>query len=210
MKISYAITACNEHEELQRLLNLLTKHIRDEDEIIIQLDNIASHEIRDIVWNFTKEKNITNILGIEFPLNKDFATFKNNLKNHCKGDIIFFIDADEIPAQDLIEALPILAEQNIDVISVPRINTVKNITPEHIKKWGWKIDEFGRINYADYQMRICKNIPEIKWKNKVHEVLDGYKTYSYLPTDMNSGDLHLYHPKTIERQEKQNDFYNTI
>jgi hypothetical protein len=56
-------------------------------------------------------------------------------------------------------------------------------------------------------MRIYKNNPEIKWENKVHEVLGGYKTMSYLPIDE---EWCLLHPKTIERQEKQNEYYGTL
>jgi hypothetical protein len=56
-------------------------------------------------------------------------------------------------------------------------------------------------------MRICKNTPEIKWVNKVHERLDGFKTYTMLP-DVEY--FALYHPKTIEKQEKQNSYYNTL
>jgi hypothetical protein len=47
----------------------------------------------------------------------------------------------------------------------------------------------------------------IEWKNKVHEVIEGYKTMAQLPA---YEDLALYHPKTIERQEKQNNYYNTL
>ena len=39
----------------------------------------------------------------------------------------------------------------------------------------------------------------------LHEVIRGYKTYSHLPPHE---ELSLYHPKTIEKQEKQNMFYN--
>ena len=38
MKISYAVTVCNEHEELDRLLLILIKSIRKEDEIVVQCD----------------------------------------------------------------------------------------------------------------------------------------------------------------------------
>ena len=42
---------------------------------------------------------------IEFPLNKDFASFKNNLKDHCSGDYIFQIDADEYPDEYLMDTI---------------------------------------------------------------------------------------------------------
>jgi hypothetical protein len=52
-----------------------------------------------------------------------------------------------------------------------------------------------------------KNNSSIKWKNKVHERLDGFKTYSTLPAQ---DEFCLLHPKTIKKQEKQNNFYNTL
>jgi hypothetical protein len=94
----------------------------------------------------------------------------------------------------------------VDVYLVPRINTVSGITEEHIQKWRWSV-EGDRINFPDYQWRIYKNIPSIKWINKVHERLDGFKIYSTLPAQ---DEFCLLHPKTIDRQEKQNQFYNTL
>lgn len=61
------------------------------------------------------------------------------------------------------------------------------------------------INYPDYQSRIIKNKPEILWKGSVHERIVGYKTSVELPAG-----YELLHPKTIERQERQNQFYNTL
>ena len=44
---------------------------------------------------------------------------------------------------------------------------------------------------------IWKNHPKIKWVNKVHEVLEGYSTYSNLHEDEMI--LHCIHPKDIEK-----------
>jgi hypothetical protein len=143
-----------------------------------------------------------------YPLDKDFATFKNNLIALCSKDYIFQIDADEYPSEWLLDYLPSVLEANpeTEVFLVPRINTVEGITQEHIDKWRWNVEE-GRINFPDYQWRIWKNKPEIKWINKVHERLDGFGLYTSLPS---LDSCCLYHPKTIERQEKQNQFYDTL
>jgi hypothetical protein len=69
----------------------------------------------------------------------------------------------------------------MDVFLVPRINTVEGLTPEHIAKWGWNVTDTGWVNFPDFQWRIWRNVPEIKWVNKVHERLDGFKTYTTLP-----------------------------
>ena len=141
--------------------------------------------------------------------NNHFANWKNTLKDLCNGDYIFQIDADELPSKELLDYLPTLFKSNPDneVYLVPRINTVEGLTNEHINKWSWRVNEQGWINWPDYQWRIWKNLPEIKWKNKVHEVLTGYKEHTYLPAEE---EFCFYHPKDIDRQEKQNEFYSTI
>jgi len=196
--ISYAITACNEHRELSFLLEVLLNNIRQEDEIVIQLDSNATEEVRDVAKDY-----------IEFSLDKNFSSFKNNLSNHCTKDYIFQIDADEYPHQHLIANLADILEYNqtIDVILVPRINIVEGLTPQHIGKWGWNVNDKGWVNFPDYQWRIWKNNDKIKWINKVHERLDGFETYSVLPQ---IEEYCLFHPKDIARQEKQNALYETI
>jgi len=207
MKISYAITVCNEFIEIQRLVNFLLQHKRAQDNIVILYDEangdpeietyLRSHSINgEFAWHSGK-------------FDRHFADWKNKLTSLCSGDYIFQIDADEIPSEDLIKTLPELLELNpeMDVFLVPRVNTVENITPEHIHKWGWNVTDTGWINWPDFQMRIWRNVPEIKWVNKVHERLDGFKTYTTLP-DVEYFALH--HPKTIDKQEKQNQLYDTI
>jgi hypothetical protein len=208
MKIVYAITVCNEFNEIQKLINFLLKHKRSNDAIIVLYDYkngdkeielfLRSHSING-EFNWYKED-----------FNNDFAEWKNKLISYCDGnDYIFQIDADEIPNEYLISILPTILESNpeVDVYLTPRVNTVEGITKEHIQKWGWVVDGKGWINYPDYQWRIWKNKPEIKWINKVHERLDGHKTFVTLPSQE---EFSLYHPKTIERQEKQNNYYNTL
>ena len=201
--ISIAITVCNEHQELETLLDYLQERALSPDyEIIIQIDK---DNYTDDVIGVIVNRGIKHHF---FPLNKDFAAYKNELIQHCSGEYIFQIDADELPNVDLLNMLPGILETNpdVDVYLVPRINTVSGITEEHILRWGWRYEN-ERINFPDYQWRIYRNDKSIKWKNKVHEVLEGYKQYASLPAQ---DEFCLLHPKTIERQEKQNQFYNTI
>jgi len=206
VNISYAITVCNELEEITNLLNFLQLNIRKEDEIVVQYDTKGvTKEVKEYLYLMEK---MHGYKIISFPLNKDFASFKNNLKNYCTKDYIFQIDADEIPNSALIEYLPQVLENNpVDVVFVPRINTVNGITNHHIFKWGWRVDEKGWVNFPDYQLRLYKKTDDIEWKNKVHETLTGYTTFSNFPSEEYWS---LYHHKDIKRQEKQNEFYETI
>ena len=204
MKISYAIPVCNEYREIEYLLEYLTKHKREQDEIVVQCDQgNTTSEVYEVL------KQYPDIKIIEFALDKDFASFKNNLKDNCSGDYIFQIDADEYPEEYLMDTIEWVVNNNpkTDIFWVPRINKVEGLTQEHINKWGWNVDDQKRVNFPDYQCRILKNVKRIKWKNKVHEVLEGFKTYAALPANEK---LCLYHPKDIKRQEKQNAYYDTL
>ena len=207
MSISYAITVCNEFVEIQKLVPFLLKLKRQQDEIVILYDQKnGNEEIASWLKKFNKLPNVQFWRGF---FDGHFADWKNKLTEYCDGDYIFQIDADEIPHKSFLTALPAILESNPDnqVYLVPRINTVEGLTQEHIQKWRWNVNENGWVNWPDYQWRIWKNKPEIKWVNKVHEKLEGFKTYGPLPA---KEELALYHPKDIVRQEKQNAYYDTL
>ena len=211
MKISYAIPVCNEHIELEKLLSFLVKHIDEDDEIIVQCDKgNTTPEVYKVLDSFKAPVGLKDPLKIiEFPLKGHFSNFKNNLKEHCTGDWIFQIDADELPHESLITNLKELLKLNptTEMFLVPRVNTVEGLTQEHINKWRQNINEKGWVNWPDYQTRIIQNSPKIKWQNKVHEQIIGISTKGVLPMEE---EWCLYHPKTIGRQEAQNNFYNTL
>lgn len=245
MTITYAVTVKDELEEITRLLNFLPRNVREEDEILIQYDEGgATKEVTDFLRIFEKMHNNVKIIG--FALDDDFGKFKSNLSKEASGDFLFQIDADEMPHLYLVQQLPAILEQNdVDLYFVPRINIVKNITQQHIDKWGWKVErkqehqtiredldkdseaykflkenkfiikerESGIsiyqpiINFPDFQTRIYRNTEDVKWIGKVHESITGYSTFTSLPVD---GNFYLYHKKEIERQEKQNQYYETL
>ena len=204
MKLSFAIPVCNEIAEIQRLLSFLVENKRSQDEIIVLYDsNNGSIEVGKYLGK------VNGINWFPYPFDGHFANMKNKLTEMCTGDYIYQIDADEMISVEGLTLIPQIIENNstVEVYRVPRINTVEGLTPEHIQKWGWNVNDKNYVNYPDLQMRIYKNSPEIKWKNKVHEVLEGYDRYSELPYNE---ELCLIHEKTIERQEKQNELYSKI
>ena len=220
MKISYGITVYNEHKELDNLLFHLSKHIREEDEIVVTQDTSKVGE-KSIVQDefYALEKVLEKYeygtyfqprqLKVNtFEFRKDFAALKNYTKSHCSGDYIFHIDADEIPNEILLQQLPTILEINdTDLVWVPRINIVDGITDFHLNLWKWRTTEQGWINFPDWQGRIWKNRPNIRWERPVHEMLVGFKEYTHLPAQE---EFAFYHPKDIKRQEQQNNFYNNL
>ena len=207
MKISYAVTVCNEFLEIQRLIKFLLENKRIQDEIVVLYDG-KNGDIE--VESFLRANSING----EFAWHKaefqgHFADWKNKLTSFCNGDYIFQIDADEIPCTPILEALPDILQGNpdVDVYLVPRVNTVEGMNQDHMQQWGWNVNAEGWVNWPDYQWRIYRNDNTITWKNKVHEVLQGFTKYAMLPMEENYS---LYHPKTIERQIKQNAYYDTL
>ena len=210
MKIGYFITACNEYEELKKLLILLRTNIDKNDCIGVLLDDENVTPEVDSLCNQFVVPNSESFRLIYSNLDKDFASFKN-LGYHLFEDCnwIFNIDADELPSSMLIQNIKQIINLNpeTELIYVPRINTVEGLTQEHVNKWGWQVNEEGWVNWPDYQGRIYKRSPMIEWKGKVHERIEGMKKYSHLPA---KEEFAFHHPKTIERQERQNKLYETI
>ena len=206
MKISYAITVCNELTEIQKLISFLLKHKELQDEIVVTFDATNGLEaVRDYL-------KYTSTLGKfdwhSWPFDGDFSDLKNYTKKMCSGDYMFHLDADEIPHEILMEQLHTILEMNeVDLVWIPRVNTVEGITQEHIDKWGWRVSSKGWINYPDYQARVYRNTDAIHWTRKVHEYIVGTKEYSHLPPHE---ELSLYHHKSIDKQEQQNRLYSDI
>ena len=205
MKISYGITVYNEADELFRLTDLLINNIDKDDEIIICVDG-DNEKVKLVLENFQKTYQWkSNIVIYNRKLDGNFADHKNSVIENSSGDYIFHIDADEYPHEILLSQLKdILQINEVDLIWIPRVNTVDGFTQEDVQRWGWRVSEQGWINYPDYQARVFKNKKEIRWTRPLHEYITGCKTYSHLPPQE---ELSLYHPKTKQKQEQQNKFY---
>tara|TARA_B000000557_G_C20642646_1_gene387031 strand:+ start:56 stop:718 length:663 start_codon:yes stop_codon:yes gene_type:complete len=208
MKISYGITVHNEHEELNKLLEVLVHKTDPEDEIVICVDG-NDEKVQEVITNWVQQyghDDMKTIIVYNRKLDGNFADHKNSVIEKSSGDYIFHIDADEYPHEILLKQLKQILEINdVDLIWIPRVNTIDGMTEEHIKKWGWRVTENRWVNYPDYQARVFRNHKDIRWTRPLHEHIVGCKTYAHLPPHE---ELSLYHPKTIQKQEQQNLFYN--
>lgn len=205
--ISFLVTTKNEGNYVNQLLQQLVTIISSEDEIVI-LDDYSDDELTlHILSEFSESYRNVNIF--KHNLNKNFAEHKNFGKEKCSQFWIFQIDADELLSDYLANNIHTLLEynQDIDLFLVPRINIVDGLTQDDVLKWNWRLNENGFVNFPDFQMRLFKNLSNIKWVNKVHERIEGFEKYAQLPAEENWS---LIHHKHIERQRRQNEFYQTI
>ena len=205
MKISYGITVHNESEELNKLLEILIHKTDEEDEIVICVDG-EDDEVRFVLDSWTQQYAHAKTIKVsQRKLDGDFAAHKNSVIENSVGDYIFHIDADEYPHEVLLQQLKQILEMNdVDLVWIPRVNTVEGFTQNDVARYGWRMTEKGWVNYPDYQARVFRNHKDIRWTRPLHELIRGAKTYSHLPPQE---ELSLYHPKTKEKQEAQNKFY---
>ena len=203
MKISYGITVHNEAEELEKLLGKLLVGIDEQDEVVICVDG-DDEKVEGVIKLYSID---SRVIHYNRKLDGNFSDQKNSVIEKSTGDYIFHIDADEYPNEVLLQQLKQILEMNdgVDLIWIPRVNTIDGMKEEHIQRWGWKVSEKGWVNYPDYQARVFRNDEKIRWTRPLHEFIDGCKTYSHLPPHE---ELSLYHPKTIQKQEEQNVWYN--
>ena len=208
MKISYGITVHNEADELNKLLPILIHQSDEEDEIVI-CDDYSDDETQFVLESWSQQYGHSKTIKVyQRKWNGDFAEHKNSVIENCSGDYIFHFDADEYPHETLLSQIKQIIEMNdVDLIWIPRVNTVEGLTNEWSNKWRWRVTEKGWVNYPDYKSRVYRRSKDIRWVNKVHERIVGTKTYAHLPPHE---ELSLYHPKTLDKQIKQNELYSTI
>jgi len=204
--ITYGITVNNEAEEVKKLLDILISSIDKTDEIVVMQD--VTKENTDVTAVLNSYG--TKIIRITSRLDGDFSAFKNNLISHATKKYLFQIDADEYPQEKLIENLKYFLLKNFkyDCFIVPRINIVEGITESDIKTWNWDVNEKQYVNFPDYQNRIFKLGKNIRWQNKIHEILVNFKRVKKMPSK--NEDYCLVHIKSIDRQRRQNAFYDTL
>jgi len=237
MKISYLVTCSTEEDTLRSLMEHILTHKSNNDEIVPLIDltngmlstGILNEEFKGIfdtshISNVKIEtgveefsyKNTGNYRVYGHDLDNDYGAHKNYGISKCSGDWIMQLDGDEMLSENLCgESLHMLIESNPDVeaYAIPRINAFTGLKPHHATQWGWNLDispKYNRlrVNWPDYQFRLFKNeYPRIQFKRKLHEKIEGYRTYSILPA---TEEYAIDHMKTIERQIQTNVTYNKL
>lgn len=208
--ISYLVTCKNEGSQIESLLHRLFKY-KDGNECII-LDDYSDDASTIEVLNNTVNSGGGFFQLHQRALENNYSAHKNYGKSICKGKYIFQIDADELPSEYLLASLNdlILLNEDIDLFWIPRINDFMGVTQKNANEWGWRLTPYQNrfiVNWPDPQGRLFKNVSYMNWERRLHEKIEGAKTYSHLPYEY---DFALHHNKTIEKQITTNLKYNSV
>lgn len=203
MFLSYLVTCHNETTSLEKLLSNLIKYKKDNHEIVLLDDYSDNQTTLNII-----EKYKENVVFHQHKLERNYGAHKNYGIEQCKGQWIFQLDGDECPTDLLLENIDIVLESNKanEVIWLPRMNFFIGVTQNDADQWGWRLHD-GMVNFPDYQSRIYRNLPHIRYQRRLHEKVEGFKSYTFVPPQK---DYAILHEKTIEKQRQTNLNYNKI
>lgn len=138
-------------------------------------------------------------------LEGDYSAHRNIALNNIRTDYCFALDADERPADELIENIHKLIEAEPDLIWVPRANYLDGMLPIRALEYGWQITD-GMVNWPDPQTRIFRMRKGIRWVGKLHERLkapDGSRVI-HLPHNPRCA---IIHRKSLAKLLSQNEQY---
>jgi len=203
MFLSYLVTCHNETSSLDKLLSKLVQNKKDNHEIVLLDDYSDNPETLGIIQKY-KEKTSFH----QHRLDRNYGAHKNYGIEQCKGNWIFQLDGDEYPTDLLLENIDVVLESNADneVLWLPRLNYFVGVTELDVKTWGWNYQD-GMINFPDYQSRIYRNLSHIRYERRLHEKVEGFKSYTFVPPQK---DYAIVHEKTIEKQRQTNLNYNKM
>lgn len=204
MKITFAIGVCTEARELDDLLHYLLRVEKvtasgDDVNVLVDSKNVTE-DVRGVLTRYADD-----ISTHERPFHGDFAEHRNYHIEKCAGDLIFMLDADEIPQSNLVRAAR--SFDSADILYVPRINIVPGYTPEWLARHKFQVNNAGWINWPDFQGRIFRNTPDIRWKGTVHEKLSGSDRVRALAAEP---EFALWHVKSLRKQDSQNAHYDEL
>jgi hypothetical protein len=194
--LSIAICVCDEHKELDILLDSL-KHLTVDHELKILIDTgRVTPDVKKVLMAYPS----CDIYERKFA--GDFAAHKNFLNSKCNGNYIWNLDADEVPSDILITQIEDVLTADADLVLLPRVNIVLGKLVGDFTR-----NEYGFVNWPDYQGRIYKNKPGIEWVGIVHEKIQGAEKVIRVEPQPN---LALWHVKTSRKCEKQLKLYEGL
>ena len=205
VSISVAVMTHNETREFKWLMAALEPARAVIDEIVV-VDDFSDSDFVETVRSFEKTWPIR---FFQRRLNKNFAAQRNFAMAQCRGRLILFPDADEIPSQRILMGLPDLLawmeSKEIDACYLPRLNVM--VPGSDLAEPLRTLDDNTLYSNWEDQVRIIRNLPKLKFVKRVDELLAGIgRAYKFPHTK----DFVLLHAKTSARIAQQQHFYRSI
>ncbi len=203
---SLAMMTHNETAELRWLLDALRPGQGVIDEIVV-VDDYSDPDCIAAIHAF----------GAHFPLRfhqraleRNFGAQRNFMKSLCRGELILFLDPDELPSPKVLKGLPrileMMDELDVDVCELPRLNILID-TEEPVDPRGLDLGAANLSVSWEDQVRILRNRPHLYWTRHLHETVVGYDRGYRFPRSL---DYALLHGKTRRRKARQYAFYKTV
>ena len=216
MKTDFVINACIEDDDLYCILNTIMKLKERDDRVVVCLDKgLTNERMPKIVNYFNAELAWFDLHNSNFQERFEFH------KTLFKNDLVFAWDADEIVPYLLLKVFrePFQNDPELDMLLVPRINLFPDATPENVsimyvgdRRQNEILESqarhpLGWVNWPDYQLRVHRPMPYLKWGPATHSSIIGYKKAAQLPADPA---IALVHIKTVEHQDRILRFYDKL
>lgn len=187
MKISVSMIALNEARHIKRALSSCTFA----DEIVV-VDGGSTDGTIEIVRSFEKARII------EHPWEGHFGKQRQISLEHCQGDWVVRLDADEVFSEEFERGIRALLESTRPEVVGYRVRKCNLVGNEH----------FYARNHDGFEdtPRIFRNLPGVRWVKHVHEIPVG------LEGRIEDWDVYVVHYNIIdkERFKKKGLFYSKI
>ena len=228
IKLTASVLMKNEGDKIYSFLEYMEPYFN---EIIIADDYSTDNSMEEIERYIqdTLKKGPTNfkrdkIKIFKRKLDMDFATQTNEITKRSNNEWVMKLDPDELmddrSLNNIRFLLSAMEKENpkVEVIGIPRINTLNGVLVNDIPREKWNEEHLSTLKQfnpkdpltlknPDYQFRLFKK--NVKWVNKVHEQPEPVKNGEKKKV-MITHNIALFHPKTVQKQNTQNEFYNQI
>lgn len=200
ISVSLCMIMKNEQDNLARCLKSLKPVV---DEIIITDTGSTDHS-RDIAKLFGARL-------FEFPWNGDFSAARNVSLEHATANWILVMDADEVLSElDHVRFRQLVSTSPPEGVAYDIVtrNYVFTINQE---KWrpndGLYPEEAGAGWIPSNKVRLFPNLPDIRFENPVHEMVDLSIAAREIPILQTDIPVHHYGSLNKEKQKKKGEIY---
>ena len=178
--ISLVMNTLNEEENIRAVINCFESVINE----VVIVDCNSTDNTRELARKLgARVYNIGQCPG--------YGEMRSISVHLAKTDWAIVIDGDERMDEVDVQKIPELIKLDIDLVWLPR---------QHYRAWDRSICENPDLSvYADWQARMVRVMPHIRWVRKVHEQLRGIEKGRELKELSNPVIKHFGFMKSKER-----------